>query len=69
MAQKKRRIKRETMNNRITLTNIDDAVDFWTGEMILAIGRGDIRGVIGRIILSHTKLGYDRGVQSMRRSK
>jgi hypothetical protein len=45
----------------------DELIDYFHGRLCLAIGKGDSRSVIGLMVMSLQKLGYDRGLKEGKR--
>lgn len=46
-----------------------ELVDYWTGYACLEIGRGEFRAAISLMLVNTLKIGFDRGVESVRKSK
>lgn len=39
-----------------------DQVDYWLGEICLAIGRGDIKRTLSLMLMTHISDAYERGI-------
>lgn len=48
---------------------LNDRVDYWTGHLIVAIGKGDLRSAVALICMAERKAGYEAGVESVQNNK
>lgn len=44
--------------------SLEQRIDYWTGYVCLAIGRGDMKGAIGLIIMQESQDSYDCGFKN-----
>lgn len=44
---------------KVEFSSFDEEVSYWTGQLAVAIGRGDMRGTVALIMQDQRQRGYD----------